>query len=418
MSKYLKLLIPSMTGTAAVLGLAYVTADQFVADLPAPMRGQIVTAAEAQSTTPTTTPTATTTDTAMATSAAVGAASGDPMPMTVSMDLGRAALPEEVAAWNIDVRPDGQGLPVGSGDVTTGEEIFAENCAVCHGDFGEGVGRWPVLAGGRGSLKSDRPVKTIGSYWPYLSTVYDYIYRAMPFGNAQSLSHDDVYAITAYLLYSNDLVADDFVLSNENFNDVKMPNEPNFFPDDRATVEYTKFTGDVCMENCKDTVEITGRAAVVDVTPDDAAARAARDAAAAKPDAEVVVAEAPTTETMAEPAAAAPAAGGALDMKLVSKGEKTFKKCKACHQVGEGAKNKSGPELNALFGRTIGGVDGFNYSSSFKTAQGEGRVWDAASLAEFLTAPKKYMKGTKMSFKGFKKEKDIAAVLEYLKSFN
>lgn len=410
MSKYLKLLIPSMTGTAAVLGLAYVTADQFVTDLPAPMRGQIVTAAEAQSSTA-----ATTTETAMATPAAVGALSGDPMPASVTLALGRTALPEEVAAWNIDVRPDGQGLPVGSGDVTTGEEIFVENCAVCHGDFGEGVGRWPVLAGGRGSLKSDRPVKTIGSYWPYLSTVYDYIYRAMPFGNAQSLSHDDVYAITAYLLYSNDLVADDFVLSNENFNDVKMPNEPNFFPDDRATVEYTKFTGDVCMENCKETVEITGRAAVVDVTPDDAAARAARDAAAAKPDVAVEVAAA-TTAT--EAAVAAPAAASGLNADLVSKGEKTFKKCKACHQVGEGAKNKTGPELNGIFGRVIGGVDGYSYSNSFKDAQKEGKVWDATSLAEFLASPKSYLKGTKMSFNGFKKEKDIAAVLEYLKTFN
>lgn len=408
MSKYLKLFVPSLTGTAAVLALSYVAADQFVADLPAPMRGQVVSSAEAQATT--------TTETAMATTTAVGAASGDPMPQSVSLALGREALPEEVAAWNIDVRPDGQGLPVGSGDVATGEEVFVENCAVCHGDFGEGVGRWPVLAGGRGSLTSDRPVKTIGSYWPYLSTVYDYIYRAMPFGNAQSLSHDDVYAITAYLLYSNDLVADDFVLSNENFNDVKLPNEPNFFPDDRATVEYTKFSGDVCMENCKDTVEITGRAAVVDVTPDDAAARAAREAAAAKEIAPAVeVAAATTTETTAE---AAPAAAGGLDSKLVSKGEKVFKKCKACHQVGEGAKNKTGPELNELFGRTIGGLDGYRYSSVFKTAAEEGRVWDEKSLAEFLAAPKKFMKGTKMSFNGFKKEKDIAAVLEYLKTFN
>ncbi|MEM6944413.1 MAG: cytochrome c, partial [Pseudomonadota bacterium] len=120
--------------------------------------------------------------------------------------LGREALPEEVSAWDIDIRPDGAGLPEGSGDVLTGEEIFAEQCAACHGDFGEGVDRWPVLAGGHETLADDRPVKTIGSYWPYLSTVYDYIYRAMPFGYAQSLAPDDVYAITAYLLYMNDVV--------------------------------------------------------------------------------------------------------------------------------------------------------------------------------------------------------------------
>lgn len=117
--------------------------------------------------------------------------------------LGREALPEEIAAWDIDVRPDGAGLPEDSGDVWTGEQIFLEQCAVCHGDFAEGVGRWPVLAGGEGTLTNARPVKTIGSYWPYLSTVFDYFHRAMPFGYAQSLEPDEVYAIIAYLLYSN-----------------------------------------------------------------------------------------------------------------------------------------------------------------------------------------------------------------------
>ena len=184
------------------------------------------------------------------------------------MGLGREATPEEVAAWDIDIRPDGMGLPVGSGDVYTGEELWLENCSVCHGDFAEGTGRWPVLAGGFGTLEGDRPVKTVGSYWPYLSTVYDYIYRAMPFGNAQSLSHDDVYALTAYLLYSNDLVDDEFELSNENFTDVEMPNAPNFFMDDRMETEFPLFTVEACMEGCKDNVEITARAAVIDVTPD------------------------------------------------------------------------------------------------------------------------------------------------------
>ncbi|MBO6562710.1 MAG: cytochrome c, partial [Nisaea sp.] len=88
--------------------------------------------------------------------------------------LGRAATPDEVAAWDIDVRPDGLGLPEGKGSVADGEAIYTERCAVCHGDFGEAVGRWPVLAGGQGTLMSARPVKTIGSYWPYLSTVWDY----------------------------------------------------------------------------------------------------------------------------------------------------------------------------------------------------------------------------------------------------
>lgn len=184
-----------------------------------------------------------------------------------TLGLGRAATEAEIAAWDIDIRPDGQGLPVGSGDVETGEELFVDLCASCHGDFGEGVDRWPVLAGGLGTLDTDDPVKTVGSYWPYLSTVYDYVHRAMPFGNAQSLSDDEVYAITAYILYSNDLVEDDFELSNENFTEVRLPNEENFFMDDRA--ESPLFGArEVCMTDCKETVEILKRAVIIDVTPE------------------------------------------------------------------------------------------------------------------------------------------------------
>ncbi|GMG81998.1 cytochrome c [Paralimibaculum aggregatum] len=184
------------------------------------------------------------------------------------LGLGRAATPAEVAAWDIDVRPDGTGLPEGAGDVLTGEEVFAEKCAYCHGDFGEGVDRWPVLAGGQGTLTDERPVKTIGSYWPYLSTVFDYINRAMPFGEAQSLSPDEVYAITAYLLYMNDVVDDDgFVLSHENFSEVRLPNEDNFRADPRPDTPLAK-AAPPCMTGCKDSVEITARAVILDVTPD------------------------------------------------------------------------------------------------------------------------------------------------------
>ncbi len=187
------------------------------------------------------------------------------------LGLGRIALPNEVAAWNTDIRPDGQGLPEGSGSVEFGEEVYGDFCASCHGDFGEGVGRWPVLTGGHESLTDDRPVKTTGSFWPYLSTVYDYIHRAMPFGYASSLSDDDVYAITAYLLYSNDLVEYDYVLTHENFSDFSLPNQPNFFMDDRDTTEIPAFTREVCMADCRPAPEITKRAASVDVTPDEGA---------------------------------------------------------------------------------------------------------------------------------------------------
>lgn len=186
------------------------------------------------------------------------------------LGLGREALPEEIAAWDVAVLPDGTGLRPGSGDVWTGDELFAEHCASCHGDFAEGLDSWPSLAGGAGSLNDPRPVKTIGSYWPYLSTVYDYIHRSMPFGNAQVLTADDTYAITAFLLYSNGLVEDDFVLTHENFTSIEMPNANGFFEDDRPETEYKLFSGAPCMSDCiEGTPEITKRAADLKVTPMD-----------------------------------------------------------------------------------------------------------------------------------------------------
>jgi cytochrome c len=185
------------------------------------------------------------------------------------LGLGREALPEEVAAWDIDVRPDGQGLPEGKGKVSDGEVIFTERCASCHGEFGEGKDRWPELAGGRDTLVSDDPVKTIGSYWPYTSTVFDYVHRAMPFGDAQSLKPDETYALVAYILYLNDIVTDTgFELSNKNFAAVKLPNEGGFVDDSRPDAKNIK-DGAPCMENCKATVEITKRARILDVTPED-----------------------------------------------------------------------------------------------------------------------------------------------------
>jgi mono/diheme cytochrome c family protein len=180
--------------------------------------------------------------------------------------LGREATPAEVAAWDIDVRPDGQGLPAGQGNVAQGEKIFLEKCAACHGDFGEGSGRWPVLAGGQSTLKGEHPVKTIGSYWPYLSTAFDYIRRAMPFGDSQSLTADETYAIIAYLLNMNDLVPQDFVLSDKNFTSVRLPNEKNFVVGRRPQDEI-KRASDPCMRDCKANVKITKRARVIDVTP-------------------------------------------------------------------------------------------------------------------------------------------------------
>ena len=184
--------------------------------------------------------------------------------------LGRTPTVAEIAAWDIDVRPDGAGLPPGRGTVAEGEVLYLERCAVCHGEFGEGLDRWPVLAGGQGSLTDERPEKTIGPYWPYLSTVFDYVRRAMPFGDARSLSDDEVYAITAYLLYLNDIVTDtSFELSRENFTTVQLPNEKGFIADDRLQEPHNVDGGEPCMKDCLPTpATIVMRARVLDVTPE------------------------------------------------------------------------------------------------------------------------------------------------------
>jgi cytochrome c len=185
------------------------------------------------------------------------------------LGLGRPALPDEIKAWDTDVRPDGKGLPPGKGTVKQGDVIFQAQCASCHGEFGEGAGRWPVLAGGAGTLKADRPDKTIGSFWPDLSTAFDYIKRAMPYGNARSLNDDEIYAVIAYLLSMNDIVKDEnFELSDKNFTSIKMPNATAFFDDDRETSEKQFWKKDPCMKDCRSAPKVTGRAISVDVTPD------------------------------------------------------------------------------------------------------------------------------------------------------
>ncbi|MGL4242334.1 MAG: c-type cytochrome [Beijerinckiaceae bacterium] len=190
-------------------------------------------------------------------------------PAPKKVGLGRVAHPDEVKAWDIDVRPDGQGLPPGKGSVKQGEELYMTQCAACHGEFGESAGRWPMLAGGRGSLKNEGPEKTVGSFWPFASTTFDYIKRAMPYGNARSLSDDEVYAITAYVLFLNDVVKEDFELDRENFTAVKLPNVGGFYDDDRETTEKHFWRKDPCMKNCKpEPAKVTGRARVLDVTPE------------------------------------------------------------------------------------------------------------------------------------------------------
>ena len=182
-----------------------------------------------------------------------------------SLPYGRLAVPEEIQAWDIDIRPDGAGLPAGSASAADGEELYYERCALCHGEFGEGVDRWPVLMGGFDTLNEDRPEKTVGSYWPYTSTLWDYIHRAMPFGEAQSLSDNEVYAVALYVLYMNDIVELDEVHDQQSFALIEMPNAGGFFmPDPRPDTPVTE----PCMKDCDMPTEIIGKARILDVTPD------------------------------------------------------------------------------------------------------------------------------------------------------
>jgi cytochrome c len=179
---------------------------------------------------------------------------------------GTNPTPEQIAGWDIDVRgDDGAGLPPGKGSVLRGGEIFAEQCAACHGTFGEGEGRFPKLAGGAGTLTGDRPEPTVGSYWPFAPTLWDYINRAMPFPAPHSLPADDVYALTAYILNLNDIVAGDFVADRETLPKVKMPNHDNFIWHDPRPDTITQPCMNACLSPAD--VKIKSTAEGMNLTP-------------------------------------------------------------------------------------------------------------------------------------------------------
>jgi S-disulfanyl-L-cysteine oxidoreductase SoxD len=150
--------------------------------------------------------------------------------------IGRVATPAEIAGWNIDIGRDGSGLPPGSGTVSHGRELFAQQCAACHGEKGEG-GVGDKLAGGQGTIATAKPVRTVGSYWPYAPTLFDYIRRAMPQNAPQSLSNEDVYAVSAYVLKLNGLVPDDATLDAKSLATIRMPNRDKFVGDPRPDVK-------------------------------------------------------------------------------------------------------------------------------------------------------------------------------------
>jgi len=141
--------------------------------------------------------------------------------------FGRAGTAQEIAAWDISIPPSGEGLPGGSGTPRQGEAVYVAKCLACHGEKGAGKPADP-LVGGVGSLASAKPVRTVGSYWPYATTLFDYTRRAMPATNPLSLGNDEVYAVTAYLLYLNGIIGEDAVMDARTLPQVRMPNRDGF----------------------------------------------------------------------------------------------------------------------------------------------------------------------------------------------
>jgi mono/diheme cytochrome c family protein len=158
--------------------------------------------------------------------------------------IGRAATPAEIAGWYIDIGGDGSNLPPGSGTVSHGREVFEQQCASCHGDKGEG-GIGDRLVGGEGTLATAKPVRTVGSYWPHAPTLFDYIRRAMPQNAPQSLSNEDVYAVSAYVLNLNGLLPGDATLDAKTLAAIKMPNRDRFVSDPRPDVKNK-----ACVRDC------------------------------------------------------------------------------------------------------------------------------------------------------------------------
>jgi len=299
--------------------------------------------------------------------------------------LGQKLTPEQIDGWDIDIRPDGQGLPEGSGDAIAGDEIYIEKCASCHGEFGEGMGRYPVLAGGDDSLGEEDPVKTVGSYWPYASTVFDYVRRAMPFGHAQSLSADETYSITAFILAANEIIDDDFVVDQDNLAEVQMPNHDGFIADSRDD-EGHRVSTEPCMNECLPaTPVVVGKARQIDVTPESDQQQ--------------------STETQV-------ASIDGVNQEQLDRGKKVFQQCAGCHAL-EAERHGVGPSLVGLFGRGAGQNEGFsNYSEAMTSAK---LVWDEASLGQFVSDPDSLIPGTSMPFAGITDSESVADLILYLK---
>src|SRR6266542_3595493 len=161
--------------------------------------------------------------------AALTASVMQPQPTTAPA-LGNPVSAEEVARWDISIPPSGEELPPGSGTARQGQLVYAEKCLACHGAKGVGKPADP-LAGGIGTLASGKPLRTVGSYWPYATTLFDYIRRSMPIANPLSLTDDEVYAVSAYVLFINGIIGEDVAMNAKSLPAVRMPNRDGFVSD-------------------------------------------------------------------------------------------------------------------------------------------------------------------------------------------
>ena len=145
-----------------------------------------------------------------------------------SPNLGKPISPEDLASWDISIGPDGAGLPSGSGTPQQGEQVYLAKCLACHGEKGAGKPN-DQLVGGQGSLgPGQAPVKTVGSFWPYATTVFDYVRRAMPLNESKSLGNDEVYAVVAYILQLNGVIGENDTIDAQTLPAVQMPNRDGF----------------------------------------------------------------------------------------------------------------------------------------------------------------------------------------------
>ena len=316
-------------------------------------------------------------------------------------NLGRTASPQEISGWDIDVRGDGTGLPPGKGSVAEGETLYNQRCVACHGDFGEGRGRWPQIAGGLGTLAKERPEKTVGSYWPFAPVLFDYIRRAMPFGAGMSMTTDETYAVTAYVLSLNDLLPSTAVLDARRLSAIKMPNAKGFIRTDNQKPDVA---GQRCMKNCKTEIKVlSDQARELKVTPDQdlvsqnkrtaALVAASRGPRQPKPPAKPQLAAKPPT---GDPA----------------RGKRVFSRCKTCHTANKGGATRVGPNLYGIFGQTAAAAKRFRYSPALTKS---GLVWNEENLRRYLGNPRKVVPGTRMTFAGIRDRRALDDLISYLR---